>query len=130
MRFVTSIMFEQTRVWWDTEVDAVDVVVMSVNQSIHMTFDLAVMDLCLRIHMLQNQSNLIALSVLPNILNIHLLWEDVFDKIYQSRDVIYNNRTFHLYDNSWRCRTHAGQSQFFFKIGNSHHVIKSCIGDM
>ncbi|ARB06377.1 hypothetical protein [Salmonella phage Se_EM3] len=41
--------------------------------------------------MLQNQSNLIALSVLPNILNIHLLWEDVFDKIYQSRDVIYNN---------------------------------------
>lgn len=44
MWFVTSVVFEQTRVRWDTEVDAVDVVVMPINQSIHMTFGLTVMD--------------------------------------------------------------------------------------
>jgi hypothetical protein len=96
MGFMASVVFEQTRVRWDTEVDAVDVVVMPINQSIHMTFGLTVMDLCLRVHVLQQQSDLVTLPVLPHILDIHLLWKHIFDKVYQSRDVIYDNRTFHI----------------------------------
>lgn len=114
--------------------DTIDIVIIPVDKSVHMPFNLAVMNLRLRINVFENQGDLIALPVLSHILNIHLLWENVLDQIYQYGDIIHHDRWFHLLispmithsDGGYMQGNYSLFSKLAFHTTSSNHVLETC----